>query len=47
MEGISDVVATVTATAATEEVPSAPKASDEPAAGNHDMAVLAAARLSV
>ncbi len=47
MEGISEVAATVTATAATEEGPSAHTASDEPAAGSHDMAVLAAARLSV
>ena len=47
MEESSEVAATVTATAATEEVPSAPKASDEPAAGGHAVAVLAAARLSV
>ena len=47
MEGISEVAATVTATAATEEVPSAPKASGEPAAGGHAMSVQAAARLSV
>jgi hypothetical protein len=45
MEGSSEVAAT--ATAAREEVPSAPKASDEPAAGGHAVAVLAAARLSV
>jgi hypothetical protein len=47
MEGSSEVAATVTATAATEEMPSAHAASDEPAAGNHVMAVLDAARLSV
>jgi hypothetical protein len=43
MEGSSEVAAT----AATEEVPSAPKASGEPAAGGHAMSVQAAARLSV
>ncbi len=47
MEGSSEVAATVTATAATEEVPSAHTASDEPAAGGHPLAVRAAARLSV
>jgi hypothetical protein len=47
MEGIIEVAAKVTSTAATEEVPSAPKASDEPAAGGHAVAVLAAALLSV
>ena len=47
MEGISEVAATVTATAATEEVPSAHTASDEPAARCHAVAFLAAARLSV
>jgi hypothetical protein len=44
MEGSSEVAATATAT---EEVSSAPKASDEPADGSHVVAVLAAARLSV
>ena len=50
MEGISEVAATAAAAAtatATEEVPSAHKASDEPAAGGHAVAVLAAVRLSV
>ena len=50
MEGISEVAATAAAAAtatATEEVPSAHKASDEPAAGGHAVAVLDAARLSV
>ncbi len=44
MEGGSEVAATAMAT---EELPSAPKASGEPAAGGHALAVLAAARLSV
>ena len=44
MEGGSEVAATATAT---EELPSAPKASREPAAGGHALAVRAAARLSV
>ena len=44
MEGSSEVAATATAA---EEVPSVPKASDEPAAGGHAVAVLDAARLSV
>jgi hypothetical protein len=44
MEGSSEVAATATAA---KELPSAPKASDEPAAGGHAVAVLAAARLSV
>ncbi len=44
MEVGSEVAATATAT---EELPSAPKASGEPAAGGHALAVRAAARLSV
>jgi hypothetical protein len=44
MEGGSKVAATATAT---EELPSAPKASGEPAAGGNALAVRAAARLSV
>ena len=44
MEGSSEVAATATAA---EEVPSVPKASDEPAVGSHAVAVLDAARLSV
>ena len=47
MEGISEVAATVTAATATEEVPRAHTASDEPAAGGHAVTVLDAARLSV
>ena len=48
MEGSSEVAATATAaTTATEEVPSAPKASDEPAARCHAVTFLDAARLSV
>ena len=47
MEGISEVAATAATVTATEEMPSAPKASVEPAAGGHAVAVLDAARLSV
>ena len=46
MEGSSSEVAAAAVTA-TEEVPSAPKASDEPAARCHAVEFLAAARLSV
>jgi hypothetical protein len=47
MECSSEVAASATETAATEEMPSALKASVEPAAGGHAVAVLDAARLSV
>jgi hypothetical protein len=47
MEGGSKVAAAATVASATEELPSTPKASDEPAAGSRVAEVLAAARLSV